>query len=215
MRHTGMLRVLIVELFQNCRRLALVGIGGVSLGRRRLQGYRIEYLRLVIIGIALRQVLHRLVVGGEPGVDWSFVVIAVIGAQRLDPVALALRFGADRVRLFKYCPTGFGLGPCRRGGERVAEKIERDSPIRDRTTRVLLQDSLERPARVDEPIRMDHRDAALELGLYLGIAGGGETQLAELLVLLRKVPQLSAAVMPVTSIRYFGFMGCRLMPSVE
>jgi hypothetical protein len=31
---------------------------------------------------------------------------------------------------------------------------------------------------------MDHRDAALELGLYLGIAGGGETQLAELLVLL-------------------------------
>src|SRR6516162_7840110 len=86
--------------------------------------------------------------------------------------------------LFKCCPTGFGLGPCRRCGERVAEKVERDSPIRDRTTRVLLQNSLERPARVDEPIRMDHRDAALELGLYLGIAGGGETQLAELLVLL-------------------------------
>src|SRR6516225_2490886 len=86
--------------------------------------------------------------------------------------------------LFKCCPTGFGLGPCRRGGERVAEKVERDSPIRDRTTRILLQDSLERSARVDEPIRMDHRDAALELGLYLGIAGGGETQLAELLVLL-------------------------------
>src|SRR5262249_11398127 len=97
---------------------------------------------------------------------------------------LALSFGADRVRLCKRCPTGFGLGSCRRGGERVAEKVERDSPIRDRTTRVLLQDSLERSARVDEPIRMDHRDAALELGLYLGIAGGGETQLAELLVLL-------------------------------
>jgi hypothetical protein len=31
---------------------------------------------------------------------------------------------------------------------------------------------------------MDHRDATFELGLYLGIAGGGETQLAELLVLL-------------------------------
>ena len=33
---------------------------------------------------------------------------------------------------------------------------------------------------------MDHRDAALELGLHLGIAGGGETQLAKLLVLLAK-----------------------------
>src|SRR5262249_55961189 len=43
---------------------------------------------------------------------------------------------------------------------------------------------LECPARVDEPIRMQHGDAALELGLHLGIAGGGETQLAELLVLL-------------------------------
>ena len=31
---------------------------------------------------------------------------------------------------------------------------------------------------------MDHRDATLELGLHLGIAGGGETQLSELLVLL-------------------------------
>src|SRR5262249_29131697 len=49
---------------------------------------------------------------------------------------------------------------------------------------VLLQDALECPARVDEPIRMQHGDAALELGLHLGIAGGGETQLAELLVLL-------------------------------
>jgi len=38
MRHARMLRVLIVELLQNCRRLALVGIGGVGWGRRRLQG---------------------------------------------------------------------------------------------------------------------------------------------------------------------------------
>jgi hypothetical protein len=31
---------------------------------------------------------------------------------------------------------------------------------------------------------MNHRDATLELGLHLGIAGSGKTQLAELLVLL-------------------------------
>ena len=37
---------------------------------------------------------------------------------------------------------------------------------------------------IDEPVRMEHRDAALELRLHLGIAGGGEAQLAELLVLL-------------------------------
>jgi len=111
-------------------------------------------------------------------------VVAVVGAQRVDPVALALSFGADRVGLFKRSPSGFGLDPCWRGGECIAEIIERDAPICDRATRVLLQDSLERPARVHEPIRMDHRDAALELGLNLGIAGGGETQPAEFLVLL-------------------------------
>src|SRR3954454_1006883 len=31
---------------------------------------------------------------------------------------------------------------------------------------------------------MDHRNATFELGLHLGIAGGGETQLPKLLVLL-------------------------------
>src|SRR5262245_2145262 len=111
-------------------------------------------------------------------------MVAVVGAQRVDPVALALSFGADRVGLFKRSPTCLSLGPCWRGGECIAQIIERDAPIGDRATRVLLQDSLECLARVDEPIRMDHRDAALELGLNLGIAGGGETQLAELLVLL-------------------------------
>ena len=104
MRHARMLRVLVVQLFQNCRRLDLVGIGRVGRRRRRLQGKRIEHLRLVVVGVALRQLLHRIVVGDEPGIDRSLVVVAVIGAQRLDPVALALGLRADLTRLFERGP---------------------------------------------------------------------------------------------------------------
>ena len=83
-----------------------------------------------------------------------------------------------------------------------------DAPIGHRAIGVLPQHSLERPARDQEPVRMDHRDAALELGLHFGIAGGGETQLAELLVLLwPKALQFNAAAIPATNIRRFGFMG--------
>ena len=184
MRHARMLRVLLVQLFQNCRRLALIGIGGIGWGCRGLQGERIEHLSLVIVGVALRHLLHRHVIGGEPGIDRGLVVVAVVGAQRLDPGPLPLCPGTDRARLFERGPAGFRLGPRRRGGKRVAEIVERDAPIGDRAPGILLQDSLERLARVDEPVRMDHRDAALEVGLHLGIAGGGETQLSKLLVLL-------------------------------
>ena len=111
-------------------------------------------------------------------------MVAVVGAQRLDPVALALRLRADRPRLFERGPGGLRVRPRRHHGERVAEQVERNAPMRHRAIGILLQDALERPARDQEPVRMDHRDAALELGLHLGIAGGGEAQLAELLVLL-------------------------------
>jgi hypothetical protein len=111
-------------------------------------------------------------------------VVAVIGAQRFDPIALALSLGADLARLFQRRPGGLRVRPRRHRGERVAEQVDRDSPMRHRATGIVAQDLLERSPRDQEPVRMDHRDAALELGLHLGIAGGGEAQLAELLILL-------------------------------
>src|SRR5262249_10079624 len=125
------------------------------------------------------------------------VMVAEIGTQGLDPVALALGLSSGRARLFERSPGGLCVGPRRRHGQRVAEVVHRHAPIGDCAGGVLLQDALECPARVDDPIRMQHGDAALELGLHLRIAGGGETQLAELLVLLADdalVAQLNATI---------------------
>src|SRR5262249_57191318 len=95
MRHAGVLRVFFVQLFENCRRFGLVSIRRIRGGRRRLQGERIEYLGLVVVGVALRQLRHRVVVGDVSGIDRSLVIIAVVGGQRLNPVALALGLRAD------------------------------------------------------------------------------------------------------------------------
>ncbi len=141
-------------------------------------------LGLVIIGIALRQLLHRLVVGGEPDIDRSFVEVAVVDAQSLDPIALALGLGAYLARLFERRPGGRRVRPRRRGDERVVEQVERDAPIGDRACGILLQDALKRMACDQEPEGMEHGDAALEFGLHLRIAGRGEAQPAQSRVLL-------------------------------
>src|SRR5579863_3808085 len=111
-------------------------------------------------------------------------MVAVVGAQSLDPIALALGFCANLARLFECGPGGVRICPRRRRDEYVVEQVDRDSPICDRAIGVLSQDSLKRAASDQKPVGMDHRDAALELGLYLRIAGGRETQLAKSLVLL-------------------------------
>src|SRR5262249_21739840 len=49
---------------------------------------------------------------------------------------------------------------------------------------ILLDDALEHFARDQEPVGMDHRDAALEFRLHLRIAGGREAQRAKLFLLL-------------------------------
>src|SRR5215203_2403262 len=111
-------------------------------------------------------------------------MVAEIGAQRLDPVALARRLRADRARVLERLPGGLRGRPRRRADQRIAEQVERDAPVGDGATRVPLQHALERLARVTEPVRVQHREAALEFGLYLRVARGREAHFAELLVLL-------------------------------
>src|SRR5205823_8372590 len=141
----------------------------------------------VVVGIALRHLLHRLVVGAQAGIDVDLVVVAEVGAQRVYPAALAFRLRSDFAGLFERGPGGLGLRARWRSDQRVAQLIHRNAPIGDCATGILLEDALKYSARDQEPVGMDHRDAALEFRLYLWIAGGREAQGAKLLLpFLRK-----------------------------
>ena len=56
-------------------------------------------------------------------------MVAVIGAQRLDPVALALGLRADRARLFELRPGGVRVLPRGRADQRIAEDVHRHAPM--------------------------------------------------------------------------------------
>jgi hypothetical protein len=98
-RHTRVLRVLLVKFLQNGSRFKLVGIGCVSRRGGRLKRERIKHLGLVIIRVALRHLLHRAVIGEQSGVEGNLVVVPIIGTQCFDPIALALCLRANRARL--------------------------------------------------------------------------------------------------------------------
>src|SRR5499427_7567356 len=176
-----MLRVLLEQLLQDGDRLELVSVAHVGLRGRRLQGQRIENLYLVVVRVALRHLLHRVVVGAQAGLDVGLVMISVVSANRVDPAALAIRLRANLARLLQRSPGRIGILARRRTAQRVAEQIHRYAPIGDGATGILLEDSLENAARDLEPVGMDHRDTALELRLHLRIAGGWEAQRAKLL----------------------------------
>jgi hypothetical protein len=110
-------------------------------------------------------------------------VIAKVRANRINPSALAIRFHLERARLLERIPGG----ACGRGGwrsrQRVAQKIERDAPVRHRAVGILLQHALKSLAGVVEPVGVQHGDAGLELGLHPGIARRREGHLSELVVL--------------------------------
>ena len=183
-RDARMLRVLLEQFFQDGDRLELVSVAHVGLRGRRLQGQRIENLYLVVVGVALRHLLHRAVVGAQAGLDVGLVMISVVSANRVDPAALAIRLRANLARLLQRNPGRVGILARRRPAQRVAEQIHRNAPIGDGATGILLEDTLEHAARDHEPVGMDHRDTALELRLHLRIAGGRETQRTKLLLLL-------------------------------
>ncbi len=136
-RHTRMLRVLLEEFFQKCCGFDLVGVGEVAFRRRGLQRQRMIDLHLVVVGIVLRHPLHRGIVVCQSDIRGDRVVVAEIGAQRLDPVALALRLRPGRPRLFECVPSRLRVGPRRRGCQGVAEEVHRHTPVCHRAGGIL------------------------------------------------------------------------------
>ena len=205
MRHARMLRVLLVELLQNCRRLELVGIGRVGGGRRCLQGERVEHLGFVVVGVALRHLLHRLVVGGEPRIDRGLVMVAVVGAQRLDPVALALGLRADRARLFERRPGGLAH---RRAAATAASELPSRSSAIPQYAIAQLGSSRRTPSNVRRAIRNQYEwiiaTPRSNSACTLGSQEVGKLSLPSFSSCWPKALQLSAAVIPATSIRHFG-----------
>jgi hypothetical protein len=89
-RHTRMLRVLLEKVLQKRRGLDLIGIGEVAFRRGGLERQRVKGLHLVVIRIALSHPVHRGIIGCQSDIHGDLVMVAEIGAQRLDPVAFAL-----------------------------------------------------------------------------------------------------------------------------
>src|SRR5262249_14339606 len=103
-RHAWVPWVLLVQLLQNGRRFELVGVGRVARLCGRLKRKCIEHLSLIVVWVALGQLLHRVVVGQQSGVEGNLVVVLVVGAQRFDPIALAFCLRADRARFLRALP---------------------------------------------------------------------------------------------------------------
>ena len=95
----GMLRLPLEDRLEDGRPLELVGVALVGRRGRRVQRERVMDLRLVVVGIALRNLLHRLRVGLRARQMGGFFEIGVHRSERIDVVAFALRFFADRFRL--------------------------------------------------------------------------------------------------------------------
>ena len=112
MRHAGMLRLASRDRLQDRCALELAGVGLVGRRRRGIQRECIVDLRLVVVGIALRQLLHGLRIGLKAGAVVDFLIVGVHDGKRVQIVALALRLGADALSL---CDRGSALGEVLRG----------------------------------------------------------------------------------------------------
>ena len=135
-RDAGMLRLALDDRLQDGRAFELVGVGLVGRRGRRVERERVVDLRLVVVRIALRQLFHGLGISLHARAVIDLVVVGVHGAERVDVVALALRFRADRLRLGD-CGSAFGeiLRRRRRRGDSTAGSARcpnRRCRIRDR-----------------------------------------------------------------------------------
>ena len=124
----GMLRLAREDRLQDRRAFELIGVGLVGRGSRRVERQRVVDLRLVVIRIALRQLLHGLGIGLDARAVIDFVVIGVHDCKRIDVVALALGLGADALSLGNR---GGALGEILRGRRNVGikQQAQRNAPI--------------------------------------------------------------------------------------
>jgi hypothetical protein len=180
-RHAGMLRLALGDLFQDGRTLELVGVGLVGRRRRGVERQRIMDLRFVVIRIARSQRFHGLGVGQQAGAVIDLFVIGVHGAQCREVVALALRLGADAFRFLQRSST-LGEVLHRRHAMGIPQQAERDAPIGDGALGIGLQHILEGFLRGAIPERVLIEHAAVEQLLRFRLARCLEMHLAQLVV---------------------------------
>src|SRR5262249_30896207 len=99
MRDAGMIGHLGADRLENGGGLALICGGLVGGERRRLEGGPIENRRLAVLGEAVVQLRHRLLIGERPRAMVARSEILVEGGDRLDVATLALGLGAECLRL--------------------------------------------------------------------------------------------------------------------
>jgi hypothetical protein len=164
--------------------------GLVALRLRSGQVQRGEDLRLVVLGILLRQGVEGLRARELAGPLAAIGEVGVVGGDRLDVVALALGLGADAAALLDR--GGRRRGGLRRGalsGERVVHQQGGDAPGGDGAARVVGQHLAERLLAGGVPERVQHRHGLLQLGLHLGVARVRELDLAEVALVLAVLAQ--------------------------
>ena len=91
-RDARVLRLALEYFFQDRRALELIGIGLVGRRSADVERKRIVYLRLVVVRIALGQLLHGLKIVLDTRAVVDLLMVGIHRGQRLEIVALALRF---------------------------------------------------------------------------------------------------------------------------
>src|SRR5436309_5413628 len=89
-------------------------------------------------------------------------MIAVIGAKRLDPVALTFGFRLT-LGFVEYLSRLLRVFCRGRADERIAEQVDCESPVSHHAARLFPYDRLKRLTSLRKPVRMQHRHATLEL----------------------------------------------------
>src|SRR5437773_7384915 len=106
-------------------------------------------------------------------------MIAVVGAKRLDPVALTFGFRLT-LGVVEYLPRLLRVFRRGRPDERIAEQVDCESPVSHHTARLFPYDRLKRFTSLRKPVRMQHRHATLELFLRRRTTRYRKMNLAEL-----------------------------------
>ena len=179
MRHPRMVGLRGEDRLEDRRGLELAGIGLVVRVRSDVERERMENRGFLILGVALRELLHCLFVP-QHALAPGRPVVRVKGCDRFDVVALALRLGRGR-QTFVHRGLAFQQHILRRlPAKRIEQPVDAYAPVGDRARRVGGQHLEKSLAAFREPERMQQRHAALELRLHLRIAGSRKTQPAEL-----------------------------------
>ena len=178
-RDAGMIGILLVERLEDLdgldevvHRLVVEGL---------VQRESVEDLRLDVGRILPGERFHGLLVVLPARVLIDRLVILVELLDRREPVALALRLGADRLALFDRVEAALERGRVERAHQRIRTLADGDAPVRDRAAGISLRDRRERLDRFREEEGVEHREGALELLLRFGRTGGLEEDPAELL----------------------------------